>query len=145
LSEFLSAVNQWFDLAVWSSASAAYVNGVVANLFGEAFPLRFVWSRERCTRRFDLEHQDYFYAKKLVKACKLGYPLERMLIVDDSPEKIFQNYGNHIHIRPFRGSPTDTELRDLLPFLEWLREMDNIRGVEKRYWRSFRPARPPAP
>ena len=144
LSEFLTTVNEWFDLAVWSSASPSYVEGVVAKVFGDAFSLRFVWSRQRCTRRFDPACQDHFYAKNLVKVRKLGYPLERMLIVDDSPEKVSQNYGNYIRIRPFTGNPADTELRDLLPFLRWLSRLDNVRAVEKRHWRLFKPSQAPA-
>src|SRR4051812_24610807 len=34
LREFVAAVSEWFDLAVWSSASASYVNGVAEHVFG---------------------------------------------------------------------------------------------------------------
>ena len=139
LSEFLGYVNEWFDLAVWSSASAAYVDSVVASVFDHTFSLRFVWSRDRCTRRYDAELQEHYFAKTLTKARRIGYSLERILIIDDSPEKVSLNYGNHIRVRPFKGNPADTELRDLLPFLSWLRGVENVRRVEKRLWRSFKP------
>jgi TFIIF-interacting CTD phosphatase-like protein len=145
LGEFLAGAAAWYDLAVWSSASGSYVSDVVSVLFGEASSLRFVWSCDRCTRRYDAEGQGYFYAKNLKKVCKLGYGLERVLMVDDSPEKLSQHYGNHIRVRPFTGDPKDTELRDLLPFLEWLRGAENFRAVEKRHWRQFQASDRPGP
>jgi RNA polymerase II subunit A small phosphatase-like protein len=142
LSEFVAAVSEWFDIAVWSSASGAYVQGVVNGVFGADNRLRFVWSCERCTRRFHPELQEYFYAKNLSKLRKFGYALERVLMVDDSPEKLLQHYGNHIRVRPFVGDESDSELHDLLPFLDSLRMVENVRRVEKRYWRQYRPGNP---
>jgi TFIIF-interacting CTD phosphatase-like protein len=139
LGEFLAAVTEWYDLAVWSSGSGGYVSGVVSTLFRDGPPLVFVWSCDRCTRRYDAEGQTYHYAKNLKKVCKFGYDLRRVVMVDDSPEKLSQNYGNHIRVGRFTGDPDDTELRDLLPFLEWLRGVENFRAVEKRHWRQFNP------
>lgn len=55
LSEFLTTVTGWFDLAVWSSASGSYVHGIVAAIFANA-SLHFVWSltaaRAASTRSF---------------------------------------------------------------------------------------------
>jgi RNA polymerase II subunit A small phosphatase-like protein len=141
LGGFLAAVAEWYELAVWSSGSGAYVSDVVSALFRDGPPLAFVWSCERCTRRFDAEGQAYYYAKNLKKVCKLGYDLRRVVMIDDSPEKLSQHYGNHVRVRPFTGDAADTELRDLLPFLEWLRAVENFRTTEKRHWRQFNPPR----
>lgn len=138
LSEFVAAVSQGYELAVWSSASGDYVREVVENVFGPANTLRFVWSCDRCTRRYDPERQEHFYAKNLAKVRKLGFELERVLIIDDSPEKVSQHYGNHLRVRPFTGDESDTELRDLLPFLELLHQAENFRTIEKRRWREHR-------
>jgi TFIIF-interacting CTD phosphatase-like protein len=144
LGEFVAAASGWFDLAVWSSASASYVDEVVQNVFGVPNALRFVWACDRCTRRYHPELQEPYYAKNLSKLRKLGFALERILMVDDSPEKLAQHYGNHIRVSPFTGNESDTELRDLLPFLESLRTIENVRQVEKRFWRQHRPpGRPP--
>lgn len=135
LSQFLETVGDWFDLAVWSSASSQYVLGISDQLFAQGPRPRFVWACDRCTRRYHPELQEHFYAKNLRKVRKLGVPLERILMIDDSPAKLWQNYGNHIAVRPFTGDPGDTELRDLLPFLSNLRDAPNVRRVEKRFWR----------
>lgn len=68
---------------------------------------------------------------------RLGFALERVLMIDDSPEKLQRNFGNHLRVRPFIGDPSDTELRDLLPFLKHLSQKSNFRIIEKRGWRSF--------
>lgn len=88
LADFISTVFQWFDVAVWSSASSAYVYGIVENVFGVPNPLQFVWTCDRCTRRYDEELGEHFYAKNLSKLRKLGFQLQRILMIDDSPEKL---------------------------------------------------------
>jgi RNA polymerase II subunit A small phosphatase-like protein len=138
LDDFLSNAFEWFEVAVWSSASGAYVRGVVEHVFQDRPSLKFVWPRDRCTQCLDPELLDYYWLKNLKKVKRLGYALERVLMVDDSPEKLQRQYGNHLQVRPFLGSTDDSELRDVLPFLETLRTAANLRTVEKRFWRRGR-------
>lgn len=49
----------------------------------------------------------YEYAKRLKKVQRRGYNLRRVLIVDDTPEKVLHNYGNAIYATPFLGDPAD--------------------------------------
>jgi RNA polymerase II subunit A small phosphatase-like protein len=63
-------------------------------------------------------------------------------MLDDSPKKVASHYGNHLLVQPFLGDLKDSDLRDILPFLEWLRHVDNFRSVEKRRWREFKIAGP---
>jgi RNA polymerase II subunit A small phosphatase-like protein len=143
---FLADVAEHYDLAVWTSSSSSYARPIVDALFpGAAGTLAFVWCADRCTRRFDPETRDYFRAKDLRKVKRLGHPLERVLIVDDSPEKIARHYGNHIRVTPFTGDDADTELRDLVPFLRRLATVPNVRTIEKRNWRQRPLPAPPAP
>ena len=55
-------------------------------------------------------------------------------MVDDSPEKLERNYGNHVWIRPFEGDPSDGELPRLGRYLEAIRGSENYRALEKRSW-----------
>lgn len=148
LKEFLEQVKNDFLIAVWSSASDDYVEAVVENLFPNDYPLEFVWGRKRCTYRskrfsenFGRYMEDYetpyFYLKPLDKVKRKGYKLERILIVDDSPEKTQNNYGNAIYPKEFTGSPTDDELLYLLKYLKSLKDKSNVRTIEKRGWRSL--------
>ena len=137
LDAFLETVARWFDLAVWTSANVHYAAGTIRHLFPDASILEFAWSRSRCTRRFDHETHEEVWTKNLRKIKRLGYRLEHVLIIDDSPEKLNRNYGNHIRVIPFLGVPGDSELDRLLPFLDWIRTAENVRTIEKRNWRSF--------
>ena len=134
IDEFLHTVAEWFDLAVWSSAGRDYVELLVRRIFADAFHLHFVWSCERCTHRFHPERLEPYWVKDLKKVKRMGYSLERVLVLDDSPEKLERQYGNLIRIRPFFGDESDTQLRDVLPLLERIRSVADVRAVEKRFW-----------
>jgi RNA polymerase II subunit A small phosphatase-like protein len=62
--------------------------------------------------------------------------LEGVAVIDDSPEKLKRSYGNHIRVAPFVGDPTDNELPKLQGYLAWLKEVPNVRLVDKRNWRT---------
>ena len=124
-----------FDVAVWTSAGRAYATEVVAQVFGQR-ELRFFWSAERCTQRTDFNTYDRYAVKDLRKVRKLGFPLEQILMVDDSPEKLERQYGNHIKITPFEGDLSDAELPALADYLRSIRQQPNYRTIEKRHWRG---------
>lgn len=136
LDAFLLAVRGWYELAVWSSSGDLYARQVVEQALGGSSGFRFVWARSRCTERFDEETHDHYFAKNLKKVKRKGFDLARVLIIDDSPEKVQRNFGNHLRVRPFEGQPGDRELLDLIPYLDWLKDRDNFRTIEKRGWKS---------
>src|SRR5574341_1072160 len=65
---------------------------------------------------------------------QLGYALERVLVIDDMPRCLERQRANLIPVLPVTGSAEDHELREMLPFLEPLRDMPNVRLVDKRGW-----------
>lgn len=145
LAEFLEEVQRDFDLAVWSSASDPYVAAVVDRIFPDPSKLHFVWGRSRATLRrastdgsgYMLDPWDHLhYLKPLTKVRRVGWRLERVLIVDDTPEKCARNYGNAIYPRPFEGSLNDTELKLLGAYLLSISGEPNVRRIEKRRWRE---------
>lgn len=144
LAEFLAGCARDYDLAVWSSASDDYVEAVVDAIFEDRSVLQFVWGRSRASLRHAMpDDAGYFdpwdhrhYVKPLTKVRRMGWALERVLIVDDTPEKCFRNYGNAIYPRPFEGATDDGELVLLGRYLETLKNVENVRRIEKRGWRS---------
>lgn len=74
--------------------------------------------------------------KDLKKVRRAGFPLKRVLMIDDTSRKLERHYGNHLPIKPFLGDSSDTELLDVLPFLDWIRGESDFRAVEKRKWRT---------
>ena len=147
LASFLVQCAEHFQLAIWSSASDDYVQAIVERIVPAGFSLAFVWGRSRCTR-FRLPEVDeqgflsidctskYEFAKRLKKVRRRGFDLNRTLIVDDTPEKVSQNYGNAIYIKPYLAEAKDAELTRLAAYLLTLKDAANVRSIEKRYWRT---------
>lgn len=136
LSEFLTAAAEWYDLAIWSSASTDYVEGIADSIRPASLNWEFAWGRDRCTQRTDFERMETVYIKDLKKVKRLGYALERVLFVDDTPSKMARNYGNAIYIQAFEGQAEDDELIRLARYLEAIHNEANFRDLEKRGWRS---------
>jgi carboxy-terminal domain RNA polymerase II polypeptide A small phosphatase len=145
LEEFLEECSRLFKLAIWSSATDDYVDEIVKIIIPKHIPLEFAWGRSKCTPKstnkseFD-NHRDsdshYNYTKQLKKIKGKGFHLNQTLIVDDTPEKVLDNYGNAIYIKEFLGEKDDTELLLLAQYLKKLVDFENIRKIEKRFWRN---------
>jgi RNA polymerase II subunit A small phosphatase-like protein len=137
LSEFLRSLRERYAIAIWTAAGQDYAEPVIAHITpGWRDELAFVWCAERCTAHFDHETRDRNTIKKLGKVRHRGYDLDRVLVVDDSPEKHVKNYGNLVQIRPFYGELGDAELPAILEFIHSLADAPNVRAIEKRYWRG---------
>ncbi len=137
LRQFLEFVARDFQSAIWTSSSSQYAKEIVSRIFPSPSSLRFLWSRERCTRRYDPESRDTYWVKDLKKVRRLGYKLEQTLIVDDSPEKLERNYGNHILVDPYDGRQDDDELSALTAYLSQIKDAPNVRVLDKRNWRRL--------
>lgn len=135
LGSFLSVLRERYSLAVWTSAGRDYAYGVVSSIMPWHAELEFFWCAERCTDHFDHETRNRNTIKKLSKVKAKGYDLERVVMVDDSPEKHVRNYGNLIHVLPFLGDEKDDELPAVLRFIDMLALQPNVRAIEKRGWR----------
>jgi len=136
---FLSGIAQHFAIGIWSSASDDYVAEIVGHIMPVTIEPVIIWGRSKCTMTRDYEYDNYIYEKRLDKLKKKGFPLEQILIVDDSPEKARANYGNAIYIREFTGDVNDDELQFLYNYLLTFKMVNNVRTVEKRGWRNFSP------
>ena len=147
LNEFLEEIKNDFLLAIWSSASDDYVEEIAKRIIPQEIELEFIWGRSRCTYRRNLQIDEYgyydddfrnhyHYIKPLKKIKKKGYNLNRILIVDDSPHKSKDNFGNAIYPNEFTGDSTDKELKLLAKYLKSLKDKENVRRIEKRNWQN---------
>ena len=147
LTEFLDGLVKDFRVAVWSSASDDYVNEIVQRIFPKNYPLEFVWGRSQCTHRIDYQQMEitgyhdpykhYHYVKRLSKLKRSrNERLERVLIIDDTPGKAIHNYGNVIYPKEFVGDLSDDELYWLSQYLDTLKDVENVRIIEKRGWKE---------
>jgi len=72
LEHFLRFVARDFETAIWSSSSSGYAQEIISHIFSSPSSLRFVWTRGRCTRRFDPETKESYWVKDLKKVRRLG-------------------------------------------------------------------------
>ena len=135
LANFLKRMSAHFELAIWSSADDIYVSELVEKIKPDEVDFQFVWSKSRCTLKRNYKLDRYINEKRLKKLKRRGYRIERMLIVDDSPEKVVANYGNAIYIMSFEGDKEDCELEKLSNYLISMKDDSNVRTIEKRWWR----------
>jgi RNA polymerase II subunit A small phosphatase-like protein len=133
--DFLCSVSGHYDLAVWTSSSPGYARGIVDAIFAGR-SLRFVRASDRCTPTRDFENDSWVNAKRLSKLKRRGFDLERVLMIDDSPEKHTRNYGNLIRVLPFEGDLADDELPRLATYLLQIAGQASFRTIEKRHWRQ---------
>jgi len=148
LKSFLEQVKLDYNLAIWSSASDDYVNEIVQQTILKKHDFEFIWGRSKATYRRNFEQDElriygnnsshYHYVKSLKKVKKLGFEIERILIIDDSPHKSKLNYGNAIYPKPFEGEPEDNELIILAKYLTSIKDCANFRKLEKRTWKAKR-------
>ena len=135
LDAFLEQVFASFaHVAVWTASTLPYALPVLDSIL-DRDRLAFVWGRERCTYRFDRETGEHVLLKPITKLRRAGFRREHILYVDDSPEKLVRSYSNLVPIRPFVGDPDDGELPMVLAYLHQLGPLDNVRPIEKRWWR----------
>lgn len=134
LAGFLSSCATCFQLAVWSTASDLYVREVVRQIMPSEVEPAFVWGRSRCVRSYNQEEFEEEFFKDLKKVKRTGYHLERVLIADDTPRKVRRHYGNAVYVPPFLGDAEDDALPRLARYLISLRDVANVRSVEKRGW-----------
>lgn len=135
--EFLDTTGDTYELACWSSATIQYLDLVLRELFSQSkHSLRFVWDRSRCVVTNDPSRGDQFYLKDLSKVKRLGYKLERVLILEDEARKVSRNYGNAIYVNPFLGNAEDYELKSLARYLKRIHAVPDFRKMEKRSWRT---------
>lgn len=136
LDEFIQCVFEWFDVAVWTAATEDYAQTMIQYLMPNQ-ELKFVWSRRRCTFKYDYERGDYYWIKDLKKVKRLGYNLERVLVIEDEVRSLQRSFGNLILTKSFDGNSSDDDLNLLIHYLDWIRRESDVRKIEKRYWRSF--------
>lgn len=145
LHELIQNCRQHFRIAVWSSASDDYVQAIVKEIFPQDLQLEFVWGRSRCTPMTPVKTDEYGYfnidgfshynyTKQIRKVRRKGYNINRILIVDDTPQKVCNCYGNAIYMPEFTGDTADAALLWLSQYLQQLSAYDNMRCIEKRNW-----------
>jgi len=130
-----------FALAIWTSATEDYAIIAIEALGIRKDSLLAFFSRDRCVRTSLMPEMGFGEGQRLVKDLRkvarvTGWPVERMIAIDDNPDYFTRQYSNLLPIEPYYG---DVEMQEdvfvaLLDRLAWLHTLENVRPYEKRNW-----------
>ncbi|TKY49813.1 CTD small phosphatase protein 2 [Spatholobus suberectus] len=118
LQEFLEKVSEMFEIIIFTASKRVYAE----KLLDVLDPDKKIFSRrvyrESCTWK------DHRCIKDLTV---LGIDLAKVFIIDNTPEVFKLQVNNGIPIKSWFDDPTDSALISLLPFLEKLVDVDDVR------------------
>ncbi|KAH8302202.1 hypothetical protein KR044_003945, partial [Drosophila immigrans] len=120
LDYFLDCVSKWYNVMIFTAATEDYASEVLDRLEAgrRIFKRRFY--RHDCIDICGIR-------AKFVSLCDRDPG--NVLLIDDCPMANGFNVGNAIHIKPYQVGTRDVELLALLPFLDALRFMRDVRSV----------------
>lgn len=122
VDEFLSKMSQHFEIVVFTASISQYANPLLDRLD----------INNVITHRLFREHCVYNRGLYIKDLRKLGRELKDMIIVDNNPVSYTVNQDNGIPIPTWHYDKTDTELLKLIPILEFLAYVDDVRGYVKK-------------
>ena len=136
VEQFLIKMQKLYKIMIWTAACESYAKPIIKKIFKDLDPPLHVFTRKECTqhRIYDgMTSYDTFYIKKLSKI--KDYDINRIIIIDDTPETYMKNYGNAIPIKKwYYGDDSDIELLIIGNKLTELSELTcSVRSMNKSY------------
>jgi len=129
LDYFLSVISQWYDLVVFTASLEIYGTLVADKLDRKRNIFRQRYFRQHCTL-------DYGSYTKDLSA--INPDLSSIFILDNSPGAYKDYPHNAIPIKSWFSDPNDTALLNLLPVLDALRFVSDVRSVLCRNRAAYR-------
>ena len=116
---FLNKTSELFEIVFFNPSIESYANNVIDYIDPERKASGRLF-RDACVKNKD------YYVKDL---SRLGRDLSNVIIIDNSPTSYRNHIENAIPIKSWFGNEKDTELNDLLPILESLAKVKDVRKV----------------
>ncbi|CAA6661304.1 unnamed protein product [Spirodela intermedia] len=120
LHEFLERVAQMFKIVIFTASQSIYAEQLLDMLDPDKRIISQRVYRESCI------FSDGSYTKDLTI---LGVDLAKVVIIDNSPQVFRLQVNNGIPIESWFDDPSDCALISLLPFLETLVDVDDVRPI----------------
>ncbi|KAG9445973.1 hypothetical protein H6P81_012101 [Aristolochia fimbriata] len=120
LKDFMERVASLFEIIVFTASQSIYAEQLLNVLDPKRRLFRHRVFRESCV---------FVEGNYLKDLSVLGRDLARVVIVDNSPQAFGFQVDNGIPIQSWFNDPTDRALEELLPFLESLVGVDDVRPI----------------
>ena len=136
LESFLDAIHLYYDLMIWSNNGQEYIDEIMDSFWPKHLPLVDIFTSNESSIKYENGYGIPFF-KEIKKIAKRHgeYSKNQILAIDDKPQVHKRNYGNLIAISPFHGKP-DSALDLLSTYLLSIKDVENVRSIEKRGWES---------
>jgi CTD nuclear envelope phosphatase 1 len=121
LDTFLATLATAYDIVIFTASIRRYADAVI-----DLIDVHRVVSR-RFFRPTCLKHGASFL--KDLRGITINGDLRRTILIDNSPVAYTLQQENALPIRTWTDDPTDTALRDLIPFLLALRATEDVRPL----------------
>ncbi|KAK4104501.1 hypothetical protein N658DRAFT_513377 [Parathielavia hyrcaniae] len=118
--EFLRRVSKWYNLVVFTASVQEYADPVIDFLEAERKYFSARYYRQHCTFRHGAFIKDLSSVEP---------DLSRVMILDNSPLSYMFHQDNAIPIQGWISDPTDSDLMYLIPFLEGLQHVSDVRAL----------------
>ncbi|RYP02744.1 hypothetical protein DL765_010695 [Monosporascus sp. GIB2] len=118
--EFLRKVCKWFNLVVFTASVQEYADPVIDWLESERKFFSARYYRQHCTFRHGAFIKDLSSVEP---------DLSKVMILDNSPLSYMFHQDNAIPIQGWISDPTDNDLLHLVPFLEGLQYVTDVRAL----------------
>ncbi|KAM7187973.1 HAD-like domain containing protein [Rhypophila sp. PSN 637] len=118
--EFLRRVSRWFNLVVFTASVQEYADPVIDWLESDRKYFSARYYRQHCTFRHGAFIKDLSSVEP---------DLSKVMILDNSPLSYMFHQDNAIPIQGWISDPTDGDLMYLIPFLEGLQYVSDVRAL----------------
>ncbi|KAI0143928.1 NLI interacting factor-like phosphatase-domain-containing protein [Hypoxylon sp. NC0597] len=118
--EFLRKVCKWFNLVVFTASVQEYADPVIDWLESERKYFSGRYYRQHCTFRHGAFIKDL---------SSIEPDLSKVMILDNSPLSYMFHQDNAIPIQGWINDPTDNDLLHLVPLLEGLQYVSDVRAL----------------
>eukprot|EP00457_Paulinella_chromatophora_P001597 gb/GEZN01001599.1/.p1 GENE.gb/GEZN01001599.1/~~gb/GEZN01001599.1/.p1 ORF type:complete len:436 (+),score=46.19 gb/GEZN01001599.1/:252-1559(+) len=126
LFEFLQQVGQWYEIVVFTASYSEYASTLLDLLDPE-----HTYIKHRLFRRHCINVEGNFLKDLNV----LGRDLHRVALMDNSVLAFGYQVDNGIPIQSWLDDPQDKELLNMLPFLETMKDLDDVRPLIRNTFR----------
>jgi Dullard-like phosphatase family protein len=131
LDAFLAHASQFYEVVIFSSALQSYADPIVRPFFESGYVHHML-----CR-----ENTKYVNGKYVKDLSYLNRDLRHVVILDTNPDSYSHQPLNAVPVKPWRDDADDTELIDLVPFIEAIvrEDVHDVREVIRHFQGSYFP------